>query len=201
MQKLGQKSRELDGKMNLSLIEEDIKTIVTEVVSAANLSRDALLVIGCSTSEVLGGHIGKAGSSEVAEALFNGIVAIQEKWTFNLAFQSCEHINRALVIERKTQVQYGLETVTVIPSPHAGGPLATYAYHHFDEPVMVEHLRADAGIDIGDTFIGMHLKPVAVPVRPGIKTIGQAHVTAARTRPRYIGGPRATYPRNENTVI
>ncbi len=187
--------------MNLSIIEDNVKTIVTDVVIAAGLTKDHLLVLGCSTSEILGEKIGKAGSSDVAEAVYRGVSAVQRQSDFNLAFQSCEHINRALVIECKTLHQYHLKAVTVIPSPNAGGPLATEAYHNFKDPVMVEQVTADAGIDIGDTFIGMHLKAVAVPVRPRIKTIGQAHVTAARTRPRYVGGPRAIYPDIEETDI
>lgn len=181
--------------MKLSLIEEQVKKIVTELAKAAHLVPGKLLVIGCSTSEVLGKHIGKAGSEDVAIALFRGISDVQRQFGFSLAFQSCEHINRALVMERKTQMYRDLEEVTVIPAPSAGGAMAAYAYTCFNDPVMVEHVRAEAGIDIGDTFIGMHLKPVVVPFRPSIKTVGQAHVTAARTRPKYIGGPRAVYPK------
>lgn len=181
--------------MGLELISRQVEQVVEGLLGVANLKQGHILVVGCSTSEVLGKRIGKAGSLEVAEAVFEPLAraAAQEKlW---LAFQCCEHLNRALVVEEEAAERYGLEVVTVVPHAKAGGSLATTAFHKFRHPVVVESISAHAGIDIGDTFIGMHLKPVAVPVRLGIKSVGEAHLTAARTRPKLIGGERAIYCR------
>ncbi|UFJ40186.1 TIGR01440 family protein [Brevibacillus humidisoli] len=181
--------------MDLSLVEQQALTVVSDVQRMADLRSGQILVIGCSTSEVLGEHIGKAGSQEVAAALYRAFSQVQQAYGFALAFQCCEHLNRALVMERTTMDAYGLEEVSVVPVPSAGGSMAAYAYGQMQSPVVVEHLRADAGIDIGDTLIGMHLRHVAVPIRPTVRQIGQAHVTAARTRPKLIGGSRAVYER------
>lgn len=178
---------------DLSFIEQQAKTIVDEVVRMAELKPDKLFVVGCSTSEVLGKHIGKAGSEDVAAVLYRVFQEAAHHHGFHLVFQCCEHLNRALVMERSTMRMAGLEEVMVVPVPKAGGSMAAHAYLQFRDPVVVEHVRADAGIDIGDTFIGMHLKHVAVPIRPSLKTIGEAHVTAAMTRPKLIGGARAVY--------
>jgi uncharacterized protein (TIGR01440 family) len=179
--------------MELSTLEQQVQTIVTEVTEIAKLSVNKLLLIGCSTSEILGKPIGKASSEEVAAAVYKGISEVQKQHGFSIAFQCCEHLNRAVVIERETQNRLGLEEVTVIPAPGAGGAMANFAYQQFSDPVVVEHIRADAGIDIGDTLIGMHLREVAVPFRPSLRLVGEAHVTAARTRPKLIGGARAAY--------
>ncbi|MGD8190361.1 TIGR01440 family protein [Brevibacillus ginsengisoli] len=179
--------------MDLSGIQQQAETILKEVADQAALSQGKLVVIGCSTSEVLGKHIGRAGSSEVAVALFNGLNEVATKRGFALAFQCCEHLNRALVMERSTMEQLRLEEVSVVPIPSAGGSMAAYAYRQLAAPVVVEAVKADAGIDIGDTFIGMHLKHVAVPIRPSLRAIGEAHVTAAYSRPKLIGGARAVY--------
>lgn len=181
--------------MDLLLIEQQAREVVTEVAAMAQLRPGQLLVIGCSTSEVAGKHIGKAGSREVAEALFRGISSAAEQQGFSLAFQCCEHLNRALVVERETMERGGLEEVSVVPVPSAGGSMAACAFEKMADPVVVEHIQAHAGIDIGDTLIGMHLKHVAVPLRPTRRVIGEAHVTAARTRPKLIGGSRAVYER------
>lgn len=182
--------------MDLHLISQQVTTIVSELQKEADLKQGQILVIGCSTSEVLGKHIGKAGSKEVAAALFEGIRDVQRKHGFALAFQCCEHLNRALVVERETMERYSLDEVSVVPVPTAGGSMASHAFAALSSPVVVEHIRANAGIDIGDTFIGMHLRHVAVPVRTSLRQIGDAHVTAARTRPKLIGGARAVYDRN-----
>jgi uncharacterized protein (TIGR01440 family) len=177
----------------VSLIARQVQTVVTEVAEIAGLTDGKLLVIGCSTSEIGGKPIGKGGSEVIAAALYQGIEAAHKQYGFSVAFQCCEHLNRALVVERATQRRFALEEVTVVPIPHAGGAMATHAYRQLREPVVVETIVADAGIDIGDTFIGMHLRRVAVPIRPSVRTIGKAHVTAARTRPKLIGGARAVY--------
>lgn len=179
--------------MDKTLITQQIQAIAQELAEIAQLGEGRLVVIGCSTSEVLGKHIGKGGSEEVAAALYRGLDAVRQHYGFSLAWQGCEHINRALTLERATLERLGLEEVSVIPAPSAGGSMAAYAYRQLHDPVVVEHIRADAGIDIGNTLIGMHLKPVAVPFRPHLRQIGEAHVTTARTRPKLIGGPRAIY--------
>ncbi|MFZ4452993.1 TIGR01440 family protein [Salibacterium aidingense] len=158
------------------------------------LDNTKLLVIGASTSEVIGSQIGSAGSEEAAEALYDVLAAFQQKTGVHLVFQGCEHINRALVMERTAATEFRWEEVTVIPHRRAGGAMAAHAYASLSDPVVVEHVQADAGIDIGDTFIGMHLKHVAVPVRGSVSSIGEAHVTMAVTRPKLIGGARARYP-------
>ncbi|MBB6283085.1 TIGR01440 family protein [Geobacillus subterraneus] len=159
----------------------------------APLGHGHIVVIGCSTSEVLGERIGTAGSMDVAAMLFAELEAWRRETGIELAFQCCEHLNRALVVERETARAHGLEVVSVVPVPQAGGAMAAYAYRNLANPVVVEAIRADAGIDIGHTLIGMHLKPVAVPVRVPVKQIGAAHVTLAKTRPKLIGGARAVY--------
>lgn len=187
--------------MELFTIEKQVSEIVEEVVRLAELRAGQILVIGCSTSEVLGKHIGKAGSKEVAAAIYQGIRSVQERAGFAVAFQCCEHLNRALVLEREVMERHGLDEVSVVPVPTAGGSMAAHAYSQMTDAVVVEHIRAHAGIDIGDTLIGMHLKHVAVPVRPSLRVVGEAHVTAARTRPKLIGGVRAVYesvPKNES---
>jgi uncharacterized protein (TIGR01440 family) len=185
--------------VDLLLIEQQVREVVSDVQQMAGLKSGDILVVGCSTSEVLGKQIGKAGSGEVAAAIYRGIRQVQQEHGFFLAFQCCEHLNRALVVERETLDRYGLEEVTVVPVPNAGGSMAAYAYTQFSSPVVVEHIRAHAGIDIGDTLIGMHLRHVAVPIRPRLRQIGEAHVTAARTRPKLIGGARAVYERTPST--
>ncbi|RSL29660.1 TIGR01440 family protein [Salibacterium salarium] len=159
------------------------------------LDEDKLFVVGTSTSEVIGKHIGSAGSEEAADALYEILARFQQKTRGHLAFQGCEHINRALVVERATANAFHLEEVTAVPHRKAGGAMAAHAYSAFSDPVVVEHVKADAGIDIGDTFIGMHLKHVAVPVRGEVTSVGNAHVTMAVTRPKLIGGARAKYPK------
>ncbi|KAF0996673.1 TIGR01440 family protein [Geobacillus sp. TFV-3] len=169
------------------------QAILHEFRQQAPLGRGDVVVIGCSTSEVLGERIGTAGSMDVAAILFAELDAWRREMGVALAFQCCEHLNRALVVERETAKAHGLEIVSVVPVPKAGGAMAAYAYRKLADPVVVEAIRADAGIDIGHTLIGMHLKPVAVPVRVSVKHIGSACVTLAKTRPKLIGGARAVY--------
>lgn len=152
-----------------------------------------VLVIGCSTSEIAGEKIGTSGSMKVAEIVYQEADQFAGKTGVSLAFQCCEHLNRALVVEREIAERNNLEIVSVIPISSAGGSMATYAYQQMKDPVVVEFIKADFGIDIGDTFIGMHLKHVAVPVRVSLNSIGYAHVTLAKTRPKLIGGERAVY--------
>ncbi|WP_226671464.1 TIGR01440 family protein [Metabacillus litoralis] len=182
---------------NLETWKQDLTFLLVDFQKQAKLSSGDLLVIGCSTSEVIGEKIGTAGTEEVAEMIFNALADFQKSTGIHLAFQCCEHLNRALVLEKSVVKEHKFPEVTVIPVRKAGGAMATYAFNSMNNPVVVEHIKADAGIDIGDTFIGMHLKHVAVPIRSKIKQIGAAHVTMANTRPKLIGGARAVY---EQTV-
>ncbi|CAF1720925.1 hypothetical protein NRS6084_00443 [Bacillus subtilis] len=168
-------------------------TMLSEFQDQAELKQDQLFVLGCSTSEVAGSRIGTSGSVDIAESIYSGLAELREKTGIHLAFQCCEHLNRALVVEAETAKLFRLPTVSAVPVPKAGGAMASYAFKQMKSPVLVETIQADAGIDIGDTFIGMHLKPVAVPVRVSQNSLGSAHVTLARTRPKLIGGVRAVY--------
>ena len=168
-------------------------TVVTELLEQANMKPGSLLVIGCSSSEIVGKRIGKGSSLEAAQAAFAGIYPVLQEQGIHLAVQCCEHLNRALILERETAEKRGYEVVNVMPQPHAGGSFAVTAWNAFSDPVAVETISAEAGIDIGGTLIGMHLRRVAVPVRTSEKQIGEAIVVCARTRPKYIGGPRAIY--------
>ncbi|RFU70831.1 TIGR01440 family protein [Peribacillus saganii] len=170
-----------------------LRTILADLQVEAQLEDKHLLVIGCSTSEVVGKRIGTEGALNTAAILFREFEEFQQKTGVQLAFQCCEHLNRALVVARQTAESRGYEEVSVIPVQTAGGAMAAYAFNHLKQAVVVEHIKADAGIDIGDTFIGMHLKHVAVPLRSKIKQVGYAHVTTAKTRPKLIGGERAMY--------
>lgn len=174
--------------------KQEAKSVVDEWKKSGHLKDGDLFVIGCSTSEVAGEQIGTAGSEEIAEMLFEALRELKSLGV-HLAFQGCEHINRSLVVERKTMDAFGLEEVTVVPVRDAGGAMAAYAYKHMEDPVVVESVRhqAHAAIDIGETLIGMHLRPVAVPLRLQQRFIGKARITAAYTRPKLIGGKRAKY--------
>lgn len=178
---------------SMAQVKKDVETIVNEFQASNILKEDMLLVVGCSTSEVIGKTIGTYGSEDVAKVLFEGFSKLVKENHIHLVFQCCEHLNRALVLERDVAHKYHYEEVTVIPVKDAGGSMATYAYQHFEDPVVVEDVEAHLGIDIGDTLIGMHLKKVAVPLRFSINHIGNAHITIARTRPKLIGGERARY--------
>ena len=174
-------------------ITSQARSVITELLEQAKLNPGALLVVGCSSSEMVGERIGKGSSMEAAQAAFKGIYPILQEHGIELAVQCCEHLNRALVLERSAAEKRGYEIVNVVPQPKAGGSFAVTAWNTFSDPVAVEQITADAGIDIGGTLIGMHLRRVAVPVRTSQKQIGQAIVLCARTRPKYIGGARAVY--------
>ena len=174
-------------------IKESAKALVEELVESANVQKGQILVIGCSSSEILGNKIGKGSSYEAAKILFEAIYPVIKEKGVYLAAQCCEHLNRALIIEKECAEKYGYEIVSVIPQPKAGGSFATVTYENMTAPCAVEHIKAHAGIDIGDTLIGMHLRDVAVPIRLSIKNIGEANVVCAYTRPKFIGGSRAVY--------
>lgn len=174
-------------------IKNQADQVIRELIDAAKLKKGDLLVIGCSSSEMVGGHIGKNSSLEAAKAAFSGIYPVLQERGIALAVQCCEHLNRALILEEETAQRFGYEIVNVLPQPKAGGSFATVAWNTFAHPVAVEHIRANAGLDIGGTLIGMHLKEVAVPLRLSRSTIGRANILCARTRPKFIGGERAAY--------
>ena len=169
------------------------RNVVMDLLEQAQMKPGSLMVIGCSSSEIVGKRIGKGSSMDAAQAAFAGIYPELQKNGIYMAVQCCEHLNRALILEREAAEKRGYEIVNVMPQPHAGGSFAVTAWNAFKDPVAVETISAEAGIDIGGTLIGMHLRRVAVPVRTQEKQIGEAIVLCARTRPKYIGGPRAVY--------
>lgn len=177
----------------IDMIQKQAADAVSELLKMAGLRSGEILVIGCSSSEIAGGVIGHDSSLECAEAVFQAIKPILDRAGIFLAAQCCEHLNRALIIERACAERYGYDEVSVVPQPKAGGSFATTAWRACADPVAVEHIRAHAGLDIGGTLIGMHLREVAVPVRLSVAKIGEANLLAARTRPKYIGGARAKY--------
>ena len=174
-------------------IETEARQAVTELLAEAKLKKGDVFVVGCSSSEIVGGHIGKDSSLEAAQAVYAGIAPVLAENGIWLAAQCCEHLNRAVVLERAAAEKYGYEPVCAVPWLHGGGSFAMAAYYGLEDAVTVERVQAHAGIDIGDVLIGMQLKAVAVPVRVSQKTIGDAHVVCARTRPKYIGGERTHY--------
>lgn len=177
----------------MSQITQQITTAFSELTAQSNFEKGDILVVGCSTSEVLGEKIGTSGSLDTASEIFSTLHTLCKEKGLNLACQCCEHLNRALVIEKSVAKEHGFTIVNAVPHEKAGGSFATAAYRGFENPVLVEEILADLGIDIGNTLIGMHLKRVAVPVRTTIKQIGCAPVTFAKVRPKYIGGERARY--------
>ncbi len=178
-------------------ITRDAEIAVRELIEAAHLTEGQLLIIGCSSSEMIGQRIGKSSSMEAAVALYKAIAPVLAEKGIYLAAQCCEHLNRVLVMERACAEKYGYDPVWVKPQPKAGGSFATTVWEHMADPVAVESVKAHAGMDIGGTLIGMHLRRVAVPVRLSISKIGEAPLVCARTRPAYVGGPRAVYQTEE----
>ena len=184
--------------MNYKVINMEIKLqckqATEQLIEIAKLKKGDILVVGCSTSEVVGSKIGTNSDPDTADKIFDGIYSVLKEKGIFLAVQCCEHLNRAIVTERAA-VPFA-ERVNAVPQKKAGGSLATVAYNSFNDPVVIEEIKADAGMDIGDTFIGMHLKRVAVPVRLSVSSIGHAHLTCARVRPKFVGGSRAVYDEN-----
>ncbi len=182
--------------MDLKSIAEESRTAVVEILEQAKMREGAIFVIGCSSSEILGSQIGTATNLDSANAVYDGMIPVLKGNGIAVAAQCCEHLNRALVVERRTMEKFGFEQVNAIPQPnHAGGAFATVCFQRFEDPVLVEDIRsmADAGIDIGGTMIGMHMHAVAVPVRISLRKIGEASIICARHRPKYVGGKRAIY--------
>ncbi|MCM3040990.1 TIGR01440 family protein [Paenibacillus motobuensis] len=178
---------------HIAEIEQQIAEILEELCATAKFGPGHLLVVGASTSEVAGQRIGTAGAEEVAADLYAGIERVRSNYGFDVAFQCCEHLNRALVVERAVLDRLRLTEVSAVPVRKAGGSMAAFAYRQLQAPCLVESIEAHGGIDIGETLIGMHLRRVAIPFRSTRRNVGEARVTAAWTRPKLIGGERAVY--------
>lgn len=187
---------EVEDKNLVEEIRNDAKSAALELIESARLAKGQIVVIGCSTSETLGNLVGSHSVPEVGKAIFEGLHSVFSPAGIFIAAQCCEHLNRAIIIEHEAVPN--AEIVNVVPQPKAGGSFATACYYNFTKPVAVEHIKADAGLDIGGTLIGMHLKEVAVPVRLKQNHIGKAILLAARTRPKFIGGERAHYDESLN---
>ena len=185
--------------MTYEEIREQAKNAITELLEKSNIEKGDIFIVGCSSSEIKGEAIGKGSDIDAAKAVYEGIKPILDEKGIFLAAQCCEHLNRAVIME-KAALAPGQDIVNVVPQLHAGGSFAMTVYQNAEHPVAVESVRATAGMDIGDTLIGMHLKPVAVPVRIATKEIGCAHVVCARTRPKFIGGERAAYDETLSNV-
>ena len=179
--------------VDLDAIAAEATEIIEELIETANMKPGQIMVIGCSSSEIAAHTIGRYSSKEVGETVFNALNNVAKKHQIYLAAQCCEHLNRAIIIEEEAAEKYGLEMVNVKPQLKAGGSFSVAAWNNFAAPCAVEKIQAHAGIDIGDTLIGMHLRSVAVPVRTKKNSIGSAHVVCARTRLKFIGGERAIY--------
>lgn len=186
-------SEEHETMEQLEEIKNAVKQVLTELFESAKMKPGQILVVGCSSSEIASHRIGSYSSAEIGQAVYEAVREELRPREIYLAAQCCEHLNRALILEEEAAKIYGLEMVNVVPQLKAGGSFATAAYGGMENPAAVERIQAHAGIDIGDTLIGMHLRPVAVPVRTSIREIGGAHVTCARTRLKFIGGQRAKY--------
>lgn len=178
--------------MTYEEIKETAAKAITELLEVCHLQKGDIFVIGCSSSEIKGAHIGKGSDLDAAKAVYDGVYPILSERGIFLAAQCCEHLNRAVIVERAALLP-GTEIANVVPQMHAGGSFAVTVYGNAKDPVAVEEIKANAGMDIGDTLIGMQLKRVAVPVRISVKKIGEANVVCARTRPKFIGGSRAVY--------
>lgn len=186
--------------LDLEQWSQQLQIVLTEFRNQVSFNKEDLLVIGCSTSEVVGKKIGTSGTLDVARMIFAQLKSFQQDAGVNLAFQCCEHLNRAIVLEKEIAEKRNYEIVSVIPTRTAGGAMATLAYQYLKNPVVVEFIKAEAGIDIGDTLIGMHLKHVAVPVRSSIRQVGYAHINLAKSRPKLIGGERASYTQKTENI-
>ena len=179
-------------KMDYAEIQKQVNDALCELLESARLTQGDIFIVGCSTSEIMGARIGKGSSPDAARAVYDGLYPTLKERGVYLAAQCCEHLNRAVIVEREALLP-GTEICNVVPQLHAGGAFAMTVYENAAHPVAVEEIKAAAGMDIGDTLIGMHLRRVAVPVRVSVKRIGEANLVCARTRPKFIGGARAQY--------
>lgn len=182
--------------MDLNKLKDQSKKVLQELILKSKLNSGNIVVVGCSTSEVMGQEIGTCSNIDIAQSLFDGFIEIINENGLFLAAQCCEHLNRAIVIEQQVAYKLNLDIVNVVPVLKAGGAFSTVCWNNFKKPVIVETIKADCGIDIGGTLIGMHIKPTVVPVRTSIRNIGCANIVCARRRPKFIGGERAKYDLN-----
>ncbi|RKP47318.1 TIGR01440 family protein [Cohnella endophytica] len=183
----------IPGTSETQPIADQVEKLLDELVKSGGVRAGQIVVLGVSTSEVRGQRIGTSGAEDIAEHIYAGVQRVREKAGFHVVWQCCEHLNRALVTERRLAEAQGWTEVSAVPVPKAGGSMAAYAYRNLEEPCLVEAVQVHAGVDIGETMIGMHLRPVAVPLRPTVRAIGHARANLATTRPRLIGGARAVY--------
>ncbi|WEV45721.1 TIGR01440 family protein [Streptococcaceae bacterium ESL0687] len=179
--------------MDLNKLADETRLIIKDVIEKSAIKEGQLFVLGLSSSEVKGAHIGKDSSKEIGQVIVSVIYEELSSRGIFLGVQACEHLNRAILLEEEVALKNNFEIVSVLPSLHAGGSGQVAAYELFKNPVEVEYVQAFAGLDIGDTSIGMHIKHVQIPIRPLLKELGFAHVTALTSRPKLIGGQRATY--------
>ena len=182
--------------MDLNKLKDHSKRVLQELILKSKLNSGNIVVVGCSTSEVMGKEIGTCSNIDIAQNLFDGFIEIINENGLFLAAQCCEHLNRAIVVEKQVADKLNLDIVNVVPVLKAGGAFSTVCWNNFQKPVVVETIKADCGIDIGGTLIGMHIKPTVVPVRTSICNIGCANIVCARRRPKFIGGERANYDLN-----
>lgn len=182
--------------MDLNKLKDQSKKVLQELILKSKLNSGNIVVVGCSTSEVMGEEIGTCSNIDIAQNLFDGFIEVVNENGLFLAAQCCEHLNRAIVVEQQVADKLNLDIVNVIPVLKAGGAFSTVCWNNFKKPVIVETIKADCGIDIGGTLIGMHIKPTVVPVRTSIRNIGCANIVCARRRPKFIGGERAKYDLN-----
>ena len=175
------------------MIRAQVTRAILDLAKAGNLQPGAQLVIGCSTSEIAGGQIGKASAPEIGEWVAAAVLSVCRQKELIPIFQCCEHLNRSLVMPLFAAKESRYVRVNAIPQPKAGGSVPAAAWKLLDDPCLVMNVQADAGLDIGDTLIGMHLRPVAVPYRGEIKNIGHANLVCAYSRLPYVGGERAVY--------
>ena len=173
---------DVENKALLTQVRQEAADAAQQLMEASHLRKGQIVVVGCSTSEVVGKNVGSWSTPEVAAAIFEGLHSVFGPAGVYIAAQCCEHLNRALIVEHEAVPD--AEIVNVRPQPKAGSSFATAAYNAFRHPVALEEIRADAGLDIGGTLIGMHLKKVAVPVRLPQNHIGAAILLAARVRPK-----------------
>ena len=96
-------------------ISAQARTAAEELLDAAGLKAGDLFVVGCSSSEVLGGRIGKASSEAAAESVFHGVYPVLRERGIWLAAQCCEHLNRALIVEEACAARYGNDPGGVVP--------------------------------------------------------------------------------------
>ena len=175
------------------VIRAQVTKAILDLAKAAKLQPGSQLVVGCSTSEIAGGQIGKASAPEIGEWVAGAVLNVCGQRSFVPIFQCCEHLNRSLVLPLSAAKENRYVRVSAIPQPKAGGSVPAAAWKQMEDPCLVMAVQADAGLDIGDTLIGMHLRPVAVPYRGEIRQIGHANLVCAYSRLPYVGGERAVY--------